>query len=77
MSVYDKVSEDPPETTVLDLIDFTQRNNVDGVVGVGGGSSMDAAKLAAFMCGDTKQSLNQVYGVGLTRGKRLTLIQVG
>ena len=24
-------------------------------VGVGGGSSMDAAKLAAFMCGDTKQ----------------------
>ena len=77
MSVYDKVSEDPPETTVLDLIDFTQRNNVDGVVGVGGGSSMDAAKLAAFMCGDTKQSLNQVYGVGLTRGKRLPLIQVG
>ena len=77
MLVYDKVSEDPPETTVLDLIDFTQRNNVDGVVGVGGGSSMDAAKLAAFMCGDTKQSLNQVYGVGLTRGKRLPLIQVG
>ena len=77
MSVYDKVSEDPPETTVLDLIDFTQRNNVDGVVGVGGGSSMDAAKLAAFMCGDTKQSLIQVYGVGLTRGKRLPLIQVG
>jgi len=76
VSVYDKVSEDPPETTVLDLIDFTQRNNVDGVVGVGGGSSMDAAKLAAFMCGDTKQSLIQVYGVGLTRGKRLPLIQV-
>ena len=27
-------------------------------VGVGGGSSMDAAKLAAFMCGDTKQVKN-------------------
>ena len=28
-------------------------------VGVGGGSSMDAAKLAAFMCGDTKQVRGQ------------------
>ena len=49
---------------------------MDGVVGVGGGSSMDAAKVAAFMCGNTEQSLEQVYGVGLTRGTRLPLIQV-
>jgi alcohol dehydrogenase class IV len=28
--------------------------NVDGFVGVGGGSSMDAAKIAAFLCGDTR-----------------------
>ena len=37
---------------------------------------MDAAKLAAFMCGDTKQRLDEVYGVGLTQGRRLPLIQV-
>ena len=37
---------------------------------------MDAAKVAAFMCGNTEQSLEQVYGVGLTRGTRLPLIQV-
>ena len=36
---------------------------------------MDAAKVAAFMCGDTEQSLDQVYGVELTRGTRLPLIQ--
>ena len=61
-------------------------------MGIGGGSSMDAAKVnlymietitilqtvqvAAFMCGDTQQSLADVYGVGLTRGRRLPLIQV-
>ncbi len=26
-----------------------------GVVGVGGGSSMDAAKITAFLCGNTRQ----------------------
>ena len=36
---------------------------------------MDAAKVAAFMCGNTEQSLEEVYGVGLTRGTRLPLIQ--
>ena len=36
---------------------------------------MDAAKVAAFMCGNTDQSLEEVYGVGLTRGTRLPLIQ--
>ena len=43
---------------------------------MGGGSSMDAAKLAAFMAGDTTQELEEVYGVDLCQGKRLPLIQV-
>ena len=33
-------------------------------------------QVAAFMCGDTEQKLEEVYGVGLTRGRRLPLIQV-
>ena len=49
-SIYHKVVEDPPETVVNELIDFCKSNDSDGVVGLGGGSSMDAAKLAAFMC---------------------------
>ena len=74
--LYDQVTEDPPESCVQDLIKFARSHAVDGVVGVGGGSSMDAAKLAAFMVGDTSQELADVYGVGLTRGRRLPLIQV-
>jgi len=74
--VYDKIVEDPPETIVRELIEFCKTNDADGVVGVGGGSSMDAAKLAAFMCGDTKQEINEIYGVDFTVGRRLPLIQV-
>ena len=37
---------------------------------------MDAAKLAAFLCGDTGQELREIYGVDLAAGTRLPLIQV-
>jgi len=37
---------------------------------------MDAAKLTAFMAGNTRQSMEEVYGVGKTVGSRLPLIQV-
>jgi len=76
VNVYDRVAEDPPESVIVDLINYVKAKGADGVVGVGGGSSMDAAKVAAFMCGDTKQQLSEVYGVGLTVGRRLPLIQV-
>ena len=75
-TVFDKVVEDPPETIVKDLIAHCRSNNGDGIVGLGGGSSMDAAKLAAFMCGDTKQQIEDIYGVDFTVGNRLPLIQV-
>jgi len=75
-SIFDKVTEDPPESIVLDIIRQCKERGVDGIVGVGGGSSMDAAKLTAFMAGKTSQSMEEVYGVGKTVGSRLPLIQV-
>lgn len=75
-SVYDQIKEDPPESSILELMDRAKSENISGIVGVGGGSSMDAAKLTAFMCGDTKQSINDVYGVDKCVGRRLPLIMV-
>ena len=75
-SVYDKIREDPPESTILELVDFAKTNGAESFVGVGGGSSMDAAKLAAFMCGDTSQNIADIYGVDLAVGRRLPLVQV-
>merc|ERR1719354_506536 len=75
-SVFDKVAEDPPESIVLELIQKCKDIGVDGIVGVGGGSSMDTAKVTAFMAGKTSQTMAEVYGVGKTVGSRLPLIQV-
>ena len=47
------------------------------VIGFGGGSSMDVAKLVALLADPRgEQRLEQLYGVGLAKGPRLPLIQV-
>lgn len=70
---FSRVVADPPEAIVLDAIDEARREGVDGVVSVGGGSSMDTAKLIAVLK-DSSQLLPEIYGVGLVRGGRLPLI---
>jgi len=49
--VLDSVVEDPPEHVVTGLGEGLRAAGCVGVVGLGGGSSMDAAKLAAFLAG--------------------------
>src|SRR3546814_20904181 len=47
----------------------------DGVVGFGGGSSMDIAKLVALL-GNSDQPLAEMYGIGNAKGRRLPRVQV-
>ena len=55
VSVFSDIEADPPEHVVLNAIDYAKQNKIDGVLGVGGGSSMDVAKLVATLSGnDTK-----------------------
>ena len=61
--VFDQVREDPPEATVLSAADLGRSQGVDGVIAVGGGSSMDVAKVVAVLLGG-QQALAQLYGVG-------------
>lgn len=44
----------------------------DAVVGLGGGSALDTAKLAAALL-DSEQSVAEVYGIGQLRGRRIHL----
>jgi alcohol dehydrogenase class IV len=74
-TVFDQVREDPPEATVLTAADLGRSQGVDGVIAVGGGSSMDVAKVVAVLLGG-KQALAQLYGVGNVSGERLPLILV-
>ncbi len=71
--VYDDVVADPPEAMVLDAVAQAKAEGVDAVVSVGGGSSMDTAKLIALLI-PSAQPIADIYGVGLAKGERLPLI---
>lgn len=75
VTIFSNVLADPPEDSVVAAVDLARNAGVDGVVGFGGGSSMDTAKLVALLV-KTPQALPEIYGIGLARGPRLPLIQV-
>ncbi|MGD6968365.1 iron-containing alcohol dehydrogenase [Rossellomorea vietnamensis] len=49
VTVYTEVVPEPPLETGEKLVSFTREGNFELVIGVGGGSAMDLAKLAAVM----------------------------
>ena len=74
-TVFSDVLADPPEVSVQTAIKAAALVQADGVIGFGGGSSLDTAKLVALLA-KTSQELPAIYGIGLARGPRLPLIQV-
>lgn len=75
LSIYSDVVADPPESVVMDAVSSAQAFGCDGVIGFGGGSSMDVAKLLAVLI-KGEQQLADIYGVDQISGGRLPLIQV-
>ena len=73
--VVDDVVADPPEDVVMDAARRAAEHGTQVVVGVGGGSSMDVAKLIAALLA-SPQPLTEMYGIGNITGHRLPLIQV-
>ncbi|WNF46569.1 iron-containing alcohol dehydrogenase [Pseudomonas sp. SG20056] len=77
VEVFDQVVADPPESILLAAVEQARALKAQLIVGFGGGSSMDVAKLVALLAHpDCGQELAQVYGVGNARGQRLPLILV-
>ena len=74
-TLFSDVVADPPEQSVALAVQAARDAGADGVIGVGGGSSLDTAKLVALLAG-TPQELPDIYGIGLAKGPRLPLIQV-
>lgn len=75
VTVFSDVLADPPEVRVQAAVEAARSAGADGVVGFGGGSSLDTAKLVALLV-RTPQVLPDIYGIGLAKGPRLPLIQV-
>lgn len=71
--VFNRVEADPAEAIILEAVLHARQARVDGVLGLGGGSSMDVAKLVALLALGQEQ-LSDIYGVGNIKGKRLPLI---
>lgn len=55
------------------LLDAARAYGPDAVVGIGGGSVLDAAKLVAALCGRA-QTLAEAWGIGNLAGRHLPLI---
>ncbi|MBV6320724.1 iron-containing alcohol dehydrogenase [Duganella violaceipulchra] len=75
VEIYSKVVADPPEQVVLDAVAAARKHRTDLVIGLGGGSSMDVAKLIAVLAG-SEQPLSAIYGIGNVQGARLPLVQI-
>ncbi|MCG7393553.1 iron-containing alcohol dehydrogenase [Microvirga sp. ACRRW] len=75
VDVFDGVVADPPEAVVLAAAAKAKAFDARAVIGFGGGSSIDVAKLVALLA-RSGESLPDIYGVGVAKGPRLPLLAV-
>lgn len=73
VTLFTDVEADPPVHVIDKAVAVARQSGVDGVVSIGGGSSMDVAKLVALLAVGNEQ-LSDIYGVGLAKGPRLPLV---
>ncbi len=73
--LFDAVEADPSRETLLAAVELGRRHDVTHVVGFGGGSPMDVAKLAAYLLGSGDE-LEDIWGVDRAGGTRLPLALV-
>ena len=72
VEVFDDVEADPSQKTLLNAIEIGKKIKATGVIGFGGGSSMDVAKLTALIVG-SNENLEEAWGVANAKGPRLPL----
>ena len=73
--LFDAVEQDPSRDTLLAAVAAGAGAGCASVVGFGGGSPMDVAKLAAYLLG-SGDDLDSIWGVGKASGPRLPLALV-
>lgn len=73
--VFDDVVADPPENIVLIGAKAVRDYKAGLVIGFGGGSPMDTAKVIAHLAG-CDQSIETLYGVGNAKGPTLPLLLI-
>lgn len=73
--VFDAVEADPSAVTALAAVAAGREAGVTSVIGFGGGSPMDVAKVVAYLLG-SGDDLDAIYGVDQAKGARLPLVLI-
>jgi alcohol dehydrogenase class IV len=73
VELFKDVEADPPEAVILRAVEQAKAAGAEGVIGLGGGSSLDVAKLVAVLALG-REELKTIYGIGNVKGPRLPLI---
>ena len=73
--VFCDLVQDPTTQNVLDCVEYGISKDVDGVIGIGGGSSLDVAKVAAVLL-KQETSLDKIWGVDNIYSSRLPLVLI-
>lgn len=75
VEVFQDVEADPSIKTLLNSIKVGKKINATGVIGFGGGSSMDVAKLTSLILG-SNEDIEETWGVSNAKGPRLPLVLI-
>lgn len=75
VTIFAAIEPDPSISTVHSATDLARSTQCTGVVALGGGSSMDVAKLVALLAG-SGEDIDGAWGIGKARGPRLPLVLI-
>ena len=75
IKIFNDVESDPSKKTLLNAFSDAREFESTGVLGFGGGSSMDVAKLVSLLLGSNQQ-IETIWGVNNAKGPRLPLVLI-
>ncbi len=75
VSVFSKVPPEPPLETIQECLELAREAKCDLIVGLGGGSAMDVAKVVSVMMTNDK-TLDQIIGINLVEKRGLPKILI-
>ena len=72
VEIYADVNSEPSDSLFARALAAARSMEPDAVIGIGGGSPMDVAKLVAALH-DSEQTIYDVFGIGLLKGRKTYL----